>query len=51
MKPLLNMDNDGDIGFNCRNLGLNYKYKATQENPFEIFVQDLIKQNNLIICV
>lgn len=34
------LDNDGDIDYIVGNLGLNYKYKASVEEPFEVFSTD-----------
>lgn len=34
------MDGDGDKDIIAGNLGLNYKYKATEEEPFEIYYYD-----------
>ena len=33
-------DSDGDTDYVFGNLGLNYKYKATQNAPFEVFLND-----------
>lgn len=34
------MDKDGDEDIIAGNLGLNYKYKATAQEPFEVYYQD-----------
>lgn len=34
------LDGDGDLDIVAGNLGLNYKYKATKEEPFHIYLND-----------
>lgn len=38
-------DGDGDVDYVLGNLGLNYKYKASDEEPFEIFYDDFDNNN------
>jgi hypothetical protein len=45
------LDGDGDQDYIVGNLGLNYKYQATTERPFEIYSSDFDKNGNLDIVV
>ncbi|MBU3012830.1 VCBS repeat-containing protein [Polaribacter vadi] len=38
-------DNDGDLDYILGNNGLNYKYKATENETFDIYVNDFDKNN------
>jgi enediyne biosynthesis protein E4 len=45
------VDNDGDPDYVLGNLGLNYKYRATNEEPFHIYCHDFDQSGNLDIVL
>lgn len=44
-------DNDGDMDYVVGNNGLNYKYKATEDETFDIFVNDFDKDESVDIVL
>lgn len=45
------LDQDGDDDYIIGNLGLNYKYKATDKEPFEVFCHDFDDNGQLDIIL